>query len=212
MKLRAMLVVFGSSTLLASSITVFSDFGPGRSYGGSPYNVTGSSSVMSYEAVAVPFTPSASVGLTQVDAAFEMLDPFLGGDGSITLSLLADNGGQPGANLVTWENLTIPSSSSVLTVNCSSCASLVSGTQYWLAVVPVNGNTGVGWDSNNQNVQGRVGFLMPQWFASWQVQSGWTLPAFDVLGESNSVPEPATGWLWPTMITGLYLRRRRRAA
>ena len=213
MRFLAVLTLLGAPALLASSVTVFSDFGPGQSYGGSPFNVTGASALMGYEAVAVPFTPSASVVLSQVDVAFEMLDPLMGGGASFTLQILADNGNRPGAILAGLGNLFALSSASVLTAACSSCPSLVSGTQYWLAALPGDAHTGTGWETNNQNVAGRVAFLMPQYFQSWQVQTGWSLPAFDVVGNpiGNSVPEPTTGWLLAPMIAAIYLARRDRA-
>jgi hypothetical protein len=211
MRFLAVLTLLGASALLADPITVFSNFGPGQSYGGSPFNVTGASALMGYEAVAVPFTPSASVVLSQVDVAFEMLDPLMGGGASFTLQILADNGNQPGAILADLGGLSALSSASVLTAHCSSCPNLVTGTQYWLAALPGEALTGTGWDTNDQNVTGRVAFLMPEYFESWLVQTGWTQPAFDVVGDpvGSTVPEPATGWLLAPIVAAIYIVRRK---
>lgn len=118
---------------------VFSNFGPGIGFdptigwvgpAGTAYSVGG----VPFD-VAVSFTPSSNVDLSQIflPILWQIPDP----PNSTTVTLVNSAGGAPGATVLeSWSGLTVPSLSfsPPLTLTSSPDVLLSAGTQYWIVV------------------------------------------------------------------------------
>jgi hypothetical protein len=200
-----------SLTLLAGMIgasfakadTIYTDLGPpaapyfdanGRAVTGSGLGFPG------YQEVAVPFTPTGSYDLTEIDLAVTFSGiPSVFGTDAATVTLESSVAGAPGASIASWNISSLPSSFTGTTLDSIfvSGVSVTAGAQYWLVVSPTNniGNTSDTddfWDTNS-NPAGVFGNEQINNGGSWVSLAPYDLAAFDVLG--TPVPEPASASL-----------------
>lgn len=195
---------------VAAADTVYSDLGPSAApyFNSNGRAVTGSGvGFPGYQEVAVPFTPSGSYNLTQIDVAvtFSGIPGAFGSDAA-TVTLASSNAGAPGAAIASWNISNLPASASgtgLDTISVSG-ASVVAGTQYWLIVSPTNNNGNASdtddiW-ATNSNPMGVFGNEEINNGSGWISLAPYDLAAFDVLG--SPVPEPASATL---AISGLAL-------
>lgn len=199
---------------------VFSNFGPGIGFdptigwvgpAGTAYSVGG----VPFD-VAVSFTPSSNVDLSQIflPILWQIPDP----PNSTTVTLVNSAGGAPGATVLeSWSGLTVPSLSfsPPLTLTSSPDVLLSAGTQYWIVV---------GTEGSDFWFQNNSGGTQPFDFGSgtsWTVIDpstqgyalGTTSPAYEVTGTAP-VPEPTTICLLEFGFLGLAalgLRKKRTA-
>jgi len=197
-------------TQAAPASTIFSDFGPSNTYNaGTGLGVSGPF-VFSGERAdrGSRFTPASDAFLTSITVGTAMETP-AGGTKSIVLSLDSDQNGVPGQALETWTLDNLPfvfPCCQVQTVVASKTISLVAGTQYWLVAAPGGADTWAFWGANSQGVMGQVA-ANSNGSAFFTFTD--TLPAFDVEGQSQAVPEPSTMVTLAICICGLLIRNRR---
>jgi hypothetical protein len=94
--------------------------------------------------VANAFTSGANFYLTQVDVGAG----WVLGDNGIALSLNADNGGQPGSVIESWNLTDLPVLGTCCVVTCASDmigAVLQAGAQYWLVMAAIDSTSWDGW-------------------------------------------------------------------
>ena len=201
----------------ANADVVYSDLGPpaapyfdanGRAVSGSGIGFPG------YQEVAIPFTPSGSFNLTQIDVAltFSGVSGVFGTDDA-TVSLASDSAGAPGSTISSWSLSGLPSSFTGTTLDTIAVSgdSVVAGTQYWLIISPNSTTTDDFWDTNS-NPTGVFGNEEINQGSGWVSLAPYDLGAFDVLG--TATPEPASAGLvigGVALIAAGLAKRRRKA-
>jgi hypothetical protein len=152
---------------------------------------------------AVAFTPDADFTLTQISVALTHQS----GTNSAMLSLDSSSGGLPDGMIESWSLTGLPpfgSNTILQTVMPDMPVSLVSGTQYWLVVSSIAGDTHAIWNFSLTDTTSPTA-------ASHDGGSSFSLtplsqrPAFAVLGTpvGNEVPEPSSLVLLATGIVGI---------
>jgi hypothetical protein len=178
--LLGFLLCLGLGTYCKAEVLA-STFGPGYEVGTSAWVITAAGSHP--EAMGVPFTPSHSSILNQIDLGFYSYAPV----NNLQIDLTTNNWGAPGTVLESWR----------LTLNGAYTGPYVKtlfsvfdgpvfqgGTQYWIFVS--GASTYAGWFSNPMGYQDTVAFNMGSgWFTSTL-----DVPVFDVIGSSSPIPEP----------------------
>jgi hypothetical protein len=206
----------------ADADVLFSDFGPGDTFGSTSREITGSSP-------AAPFTPNnnpaytfaaaASGSVSQIHVALSV------STGSVVASLWTAAIGcgtgafaglcgslVPTTELGSWN---VPSPvSDIATITGIAGVDLTGGTTYFLELSADSNTTVAHWFDNSVGVTGDVyqcgGFnsTITQCLGNANAGTG-TTGAFDVLGASSSIPEPTTLALFGVGV-GLGLVRRYR--
>ncbi|HZU34522.1 MAG TPA: choice-of-anchor R domain-containing protein [Gemmataceae bacterium] len=198
---------------------IFTNLGPGNSYNTtSSWSVGGSSFGV---LVAVEFMPTTTSRFQ--DAVMPLGNEGTSGPAHVLVSLMANQGGSPGAIL---EQLTVsvsaPASAGGALTTAASVQhpTLTAGTPYWLVLSePTQGET-VGWFWNSTGDVGVGGNFQTNPFGSlsgpWFHQDQATRPAFQIDGP-RAVPDPSDLTLLATATLSLagyfgWRRARRRVA
>ena len=198
----------------AQAASVFSTFGPGDSFNaGSLGSVGGPTAIVEFSAGA-SFTPSGNATLVSIDYA----SSFFSGTNSLIIKLLgSDSGGLPDESnvLESWTSVAGDPTADVRTVTSVLDPTLVSGTQYWVALFPGASDTFIGWNDNDQGVLGGRAFTQNS--GPWTAQPSFApTPAFRVNGTAAGpvIPLPASAWMGLSMLGALFVlgRRKKRLA
>jgi hypothetical protein len=162
---------------------IYSNFGHGDSYKCCiGYTETGPTSGEIPVIQAMAFTPTKGTYLLlQLDLAIG----YLKGTNGYKLELRADDEGQPGRTIASWEVKQLPvfgdTSTAVETIDAlASAVELSKGHQYWL--VPIaNSNEWAEWNFNSVSAKGNGAFSLDGG-ATWTILDYNPNGAFDVLG------------------------------
>jgi hypothetical protein len=215
MKAIPVLVAVSVLGLLASraeaSIVVYSDFGPGQTYGSSLNDAAGATSFIGEDVgYADPFTPASTVTFASVLLPLSSV----AGTKSLVVSLRPSVSGSPGAPIESFTVTGLPSfpTSTVYQLNSLLDPVLTAGSTYWIAIFPGGSNTVAGWNFDSVGVNG--GAANVNGSNTWTQNPDNTSSAFEVLGNPLATPEPAS----LSMLAGLgactmmWIGKRRRAA
>jgi hypothetical protein len=194
---------------------VYDDLGSGGSvyqHGGGGWDATGpSSGTCNFGCgnVAFSFTPTVTSYLTQLQLGVG----FASGTNSVTVELLSDSTGSPGAILESWNVQGLPSDTACCTLQTllgNGTLPLLAGSNYWLSVLPGGADTFAIWQYNSTGATG-PGYA-DQGSGLFGNGSDDIEPAFEVAGVSQPTPEPRTALTLTAgilLILGLHLRRIR---
>jgi hypothetical protein len=215
MKAKVVLAAVSVLGLLASradaSVVVYSDFGPGQTYGSSLNDAAGPTSFIGEEiGYADPFTPTGTVTFASVVLPLSSVS----GTNSLVVSLRPSVSGLPGSPLESFTVTGLPSfpTSTVYQLNSLLDPVLNAGSTYWIAIFPGGSNTIAGWNFDSVGVNG--GAANQNGSATWTYNPYNTSSAFEVLGNPLATPEPAS----LSMLAGLgacavvWFRKRRGSA
>jgi hypothetical protein len=167
-----------------SVVTVYSDLARGKNvylsqfgYGVIGPQVQGQQKV----ATATPFTPTGNFNVVRIEVA--ILNS--AGTNGVTLSLNADNNGQPGTAIRTWNFVNLPKFPGCCGLDVAKLKKTVRvnrGTQYWLVAKTSQTTEGTSdmWNMNSLSILGTVGQRIANY--QWQIEENLLLPAFAVLG------------------------------
>ena len=167
-----------ASQLSAAPGTIFSNFGPGGTFGSSlqRYDCDMTCGFMS-----APFTASASGQLTSIQL------PIDSNNSPITIALYTSSGGAPGTLLESWTTA-VPATETLVTVTSVLNPTLSAGSQYWIVfTVPATTGEDIQWF---QNLIGQTGglFFGTSLTAQTHVFAANPLPAIQVLGNLSGPP------------------------
>jgi len=181
------LAVFGQAAANATTITAFSDFGPGNTYG-SFGDTIGGQFVDGFE-----FTSAAAGQLAEIDIG-------IGGAGTFNLTLYTDNAGVLGSPI--WSTSNVPvglGSPNPAVINVVSVPALTLSQNYWL--VASGPTASAYWSHNTIGAQGM----------QYHHDSGSTTYAANSLGAFavKVVPEPSSVVLAAIGLVGLVFWRGR---
>lgn len=158
-------VSFGSA---ANAAVCASNLGPGSSFGGPVFGVTGSAFGIRFDR-AFPFTPSVDCRLGTVEVAFHLES----GTNGLGISVVEDASGLPGSSIVEATTvigeMTTDLGGSLVTGLFTGANLLSGGSTYWIVVEaePVTGNTFATWHQNPLSLQGAMGLRIDG--GSWVV-------------------------------------------
>ena len=209
---RALAAVgFGALVLLPSGAlaSIFSNFGPGQSYGASVGDSVGNYFDGNNYAEGSLFTPTATAtfGSLQIALSCAFLCP-----DTFTVALDRDNGDQPGAAIESFVVSgavlgTFGDANSPLVLDSVLQPTLTAGTQYWLTVANASGNDSIEWnlnttgDTSDQAISTDGG-------TTWFSPSGQTPGAYEVDSSALVTPEPGSTGLLIVGLSFLFLMRR----
>jgi hypothetical protein len=191
--LATVTLIFASTRPAVADFVVYSDFGPGQTYGTGYYSISGGGSdpgpVPGYGfALAQSFVPTSNFLFTSVELALTDIV----GTNAITVSLMSDAGGHPGTILESFSvtGLTRYPGSVLETLVSTTNTPLNAGTTYWIAAMPVSLDTAAGWMINSTGATGRSRTVND--YVTW-VALAEDSAAFEVTGvQVTSVPEPSS--------------------
>ena len=184
------LAFFSSVALpqIASAQTVIYDnFGAGNSF-----NLTSSEAIVgadagdTYEANAMPFTPSGNFTLGLV----EVVGQHLVGTNSYTFSIVNDVSGLPGTTVISSGTITGWNISSPTLQSFMASGSVSAGTQYWLVSEPGASDSFGIWSGNNTSDTGTIARSHSP--GSWSSQPSAREVFRITSANPSSAPEPGT--------------------
>jgi hypothetical protein len=211
----AMIVVLLALAAPASaSIQVYSNFGPGWSYGNGGWWFGPAGDYHGY--VATSFVPAQSGMLDEIAAAWSGSASSVNG----LLQLLDQRPDNPAATVLWSQSFTVLNNVGVTHLTDINGIQLVAGTTYWLLADATNGT--VGWMQNTQGVLDEFGFRYtgPGQSGTWTFRANTPLyenvTVYVGIDEGNpTVPEPSAIVLWSLLGLcgiGAGCWRRRQAA
>ena len=190
-----------------SATTIFSNLGPGDSFGGVPAGTVSSSSAsfgVRFEQ-AVAFTPSGVPGTVWTVDSIDIGLSLVAGANDVVLKLLTDATGQPGSVIETIPlsgaitgtpgNPSLAQASSVIN------PTLTAGTTYWLTASTSGSGTQMSWQGSPTS----GGQAFSRNGAPWIVNNVTNQGAFRL---TALVPEPSTLLLLTVSTAALFQRRR----
>lgn len=198
---------------VANATMIVSTFDVGNTYDCcTGHTISGASSIVGFFAAAADeFTSPGNYSVDQLDVALQNGT----GTNSAIVSLWRESGGFPGSQLGSWAVSGQPAFGStnnqITTISGITGVDLIAGDAYFLAIGPGSSDTSDAWNWNTIGVTG-LRLFSPDG-VHWNQVPGSTFAAFDVLGKSNSVPEPSTLTLLGAGLAALaaFRRCRRRA-
>lgn len=150
---------------------VYSNFGPGDTYSGGSFRVSGPASRFGAYSNAASFTASQAFTLT----SFELATNYSAGTNSFLFSIVADNGGLPtGSSLF---STTGPANNGISTF--SATGSLLAGQKYWLVMASEASNADGGWNHLGLDSQGE--YAQRTGSGNWTTQNR-LVPVFRIKG------------------------------
>ncbi len=214
--------LFWSGSLLALALcltlpamaqnTYFDDFGSGFNYNCcSGWTVSGTGTVGTSFTAANLFTSLATGTVSQIDLAVG----YVTGTNAFYASVWTDSGGLPGSQL--WREDGLSSSQpfggccGVVTITGISGLSLTAGQQYFVILGPEN-LSDTTWEAWNMNSTGATGLDLysTNGGQNWNSNGEQTIGAFDIIGGTNTVPEPSSMLLLGTGLVGAFSTMRKK--
>jgi hypothetical protein len=212
-------ISLGGVARQADANIIYSDFGPGNTFGATGREVEGTSEFGGGNNPAYTFTPTASGTVSQIDLALVV------SSGSVVASLWTAATGcgtgafsgscgglVPTTELGSW---TAPSPSlDISTISGITGVSLTAGTKYYLQLSAGSPTTVAEWFDNSVGASGTL-YQCGGSNSTFTLCLGYatigtaTIGAFDILSASSSVPEPASLALFSMAVVGLGLIRHR---
>jgi len=210
-------IMTACSAMLLQGDIIYTDFGSGDTFDLDAGAVVSQSTALR---PSFAFTAAANLVLSEVD--FVTSIDAAGDLNQVTISLSADDAGQPGTVLASQEfdnamgilggeTDNPPDGSVILSWLPSKTLNLLAGAKYWITFDgPVPGD--VTWNYNNTLQSGYSEFASN----AWQTING-TLGAIQIVGETDpSAPEPGTALLLGLGLIGIgrlkHRARRKRLA
>ena len=184
--LLAVLLMTGPGA--AGAVSLYSNLGPGDSFGSAGWLLNAPGPYMQFVATASGIAVSVDAPVIAVDN----VPP-------TQFALYADSGSDTvGSLLASTQSLVVPTYPAIVNFAFLSSVNLVAGQKYWL-----NGIGNYGWLSNSEGVTGNM-------YSRLGVYVTGSLGAFRINGPS-AVPEPGTLALMGAGLIGLATVRRRSA-
>jgi len=170
----AFVVLAGISIPSHAQVIVFDSFGPGNTYGGVVWGVSGAASAApGYRGQAEFFTPAVSGDLDSIEVATYHVS----GSDLSDFYIAQDNGsGILGANLESFLN--VQNVDGLLTLDSTPDVLLQAGTEYWLCDVPAASTSYNGWYQNDQGQAN--GFAYERSPSGWMSASGADSGVFEI--------------------------------
>jgi hypothetical protein len=141
----SIILALGGISAHLSAGTLYSNLGPGNTFGGSTYGCgSGCGGFFS-----TTFTTTAGGQLASIQVP--LFNP--NGAVNVTVGLYTNSGGEPGTPLESW-TIALTTSPQLITINSVATPTLSSGTQYWFVITLPGGNAVINWPQNSQNVLG----------------------------------------------------------
>jgi hypothetical protein len=212
------LLVFGARPTSADPIVLFSNFGPGGSFGPGAAPILGPGAPLSEgdvspgQLVASSFFLARPARFTRIDLALAVLNNF-GTPASpvdVTLQLVRDRAGLPGTRVLDTLSVTAVASlfdnGSIRSAD-STRRPVLSPGEYWFVASTAVERAEAGWMVNPADTRvlpGAIRRVDTDWTRNWPAG------AFQLLGDPAPVPEPATVTLLTAGLAGILLRARRR--
>ena len=216
------LLVSGARPASAEPIVLFSNFGPGGSYGPGAAPILGPGAPLSEgdvspgQLAASSFVLDRAARFTRIDLALAVLNGF----GSpvvpvdVTLRLVRDDAGVPGTTVLDTLSVTAVASlfdnGSIRSAGSTLQPELPAGT-YWFVASTMAERAEAGWMVNSSDTRilpGAIRRVDTDWTRTWPAG------AFQLFGtpagDPAPVPEPATVTLLAASLAGTALRARRR--
>jgi hypothetical protein len=186
----AAMVLCGFVATARADFVIYSDLGPGQSYGPGYYSIAGAGGAQyGGAAQAQSFTPTDNFVFTQVLVALT----YFQGTNLFTISLMSDESGHPGTTLESFSATGVAEypSATLETFTSATNTMLTKGTTYWIGVFPGEIDLAGGWVINSTGATGysRVGNAHGDGTQNWASYAGPSA-AFEVRGVP--VPEPAS--------------------
>ena len=192
--LVSLLIMCASTGTANAGFVVYSNFGPGQTYGTGYYSVAGGVSgdigppTGFGFAVAEAFTPTEN----SLFASVKLPLTYFEGVNRFTIALMSDTSGTPGSILESFQITGVPlfAASSVVIGTSVINTPLDARTTYWIAVIPGDRTTAGGWLMNSTGAAGwsRTG----NDGVTWAAQTG-AAPALEIEGAPRiATPEPSS--------------------
>jgi hypothetical protein len=202
-------MIIGPASLIAHADTVFSNFGPGQTFGTAAYVIGTIPGVN--QLIASPFTPTETVTLTDAILAMRQQQGSSPGITPVTVYIESSVSGAPGTILDTLSQVgSLGTTSSLIDFTCSSCSLLSAGTQYFAVAYQSSAAETDAWNFSVGPTEtiydNGIGSPTGPWSQDLNLEPG----AFEVNGTTGATPEPSSIALFGTGVLTLAGAARRK--